>query len=154
MNTNGSNLTLTGVVSGSGLLSKVGGNTLSLEGINTFTGGLTVSAGIVATNNDASFGTGTVTLPSGGTGRVNLAGGFTYTNNFVIGSGAGQANVTGNVGLGLINHAGSGRATITGSLSVLNLTSAGGMLMGGAYLIGLLSLIFIVRPKTVPDLAN
>jgi DHA1 family bicyclomycin/chloramphenicol resistance-like MFS transporter len=29
-----------------------------------------------------------------------------------------------------------------------------GMLMGGAYLIGLLSLIFIVRPKTVPDLAN
>jgi DHA1 family bicyclomycin/chloramphenicol resistance-like MFS transporter len=29
-----------------------------------------------------------------------------------------------------------------------------GMLMGGAYLIGLLSLIFIVRPKTVPDLSN
>ncbi len=29
-----------------------------------------------------------------------------------------------------------------------------GMLMGGAYLIGLLSLIFIVRPKNVPDLAN
>lgn len=29
-----------------------------------------------------------------------------------------------------------------------------GLLMGGAYLIGLLSLIFIVRPKTVPDLTN
>lgn len=29
-----------------------------------------------------------------------------------------------------------------------------GLLMGGAYLIGLLSLLFIVRPKTVPDLAN
>jgi hypothetical protein len=29
-----------------------------------------------------------------------------------------------------------------------------GMLMGGAYLIGLLSLIFIVRPKTVADLSN
>ncbi len=29
-----------------------------------------------------------------------------------------------------------------------------GMMMGGAYLVGLLSLIFIVRPKTVPDLAG
>ncbi len=29
-----------------------------------------------------------------------------------------------------------------------------GLLMGGAYLIGLISLIFIVRPKTVPDLTN
>jgi DHA1 family bicyclomycin/chloramphenicol resistance-like MFS transporter len=28
------------------------------------------------------------------------------------------------------------------------------MMMGGAYLVGLLSLIFIVRPKTVPDLAG
>ena len=29
-----------------------------------------------------------------------------------------------------------------------------GMMMGGAYLVGLLSLIFIVRPKSVPDLAG
>lgn len=29
-----------------------------------------------------------------------------------------------------------------------------GMMMGGAYLVGLLSLLFIVRPKTVPDLAG
>lgn len=29
-----------------------------------------------------------------------------------------------------------------------------GLLMGGAYLVGLLSLLFIVRPKTVPDLGN
>ena len=56
---------------------------------------------------------------------------------------------------GTIDHCSDGHARFVGDgLVPLDSAAPLGMLMGGAYLIGLLSLIFIVRPKTVPDLAN
>ena len=48
-------------------------------------------------------------------------------NNFVLGSGAGQANISGVTGVGVISPSGAGRATITGSIQINNPTSAGGL---------------------------
>ena len=48
VNTTGGNIALSGAISGSGGLDKVGPNTLTLSGPNTFTGNLTVDGGTLA----------------------------------------------------------------------------------------------------------
>ena len=45
--TNGGNITISNVISGAFGLTKVGANTLTLQGNETFTGGLTIAAGTV-----------------------------------------------------------------------------------------------------------
>ena len=64
-------LTDSGVIAGSGSLTKTGLGTLALSGANTFSGGVTVSAGELDINNGGSssansaIGTGTLTIGSG-----------------------------------------------------------------------------------------
>jgi fibronectin-binding autotransporter adhesin len=60
------NTTVTGVVSGTGDLTKAQSGTVFLNAANTYSGGTTVSGGTLSTNNNAGFGTGAITL-SGGT---------------------------------------------------------------------------------------
>ncbi len=54
-----------GVIDGTGKLVKTGAGTLKLSGANTFSGGLTISAGTLIANNASALGTGTVTVDSG-----------------------------------------------------------------------------------------
>ncbi len=52
-------ITLTGVISGTGLLTKVGADTLTLRGSNTYTGATTVSAGTLQLGSAGTLGSGT-----------------------------------------------------------------------------------------------
>jgi autotransporter-associated beta strand protein len=104
--------TLSGAISGSGLLSKTGAGTLTLSGTQTATGGLSVTGGTVKISTAANMVGGTLTL-DGGTldvGDNNL----TLSNALVIGSAGGTINVdtVNNNGLTL-----SGAVTGSGTLS-------------------------------------
>ncbi len=60
-------ITLSGVLSGSGILNKSGAGTLLLSGANTFTGGTTISAGTLQAANSSALGVGDLTIESEGT---------------------------------------------------------------------------------------
>ena len=102
-----------GVISGTGGLTKIGNGALTLSGTNSFTGGTTLSAGTLNINNTQALGTaaGTFTI-SGGT-IDNTSGGaittvsyplalngdftFTGTQNLNLGTGATTLNADRNI---------------------------------------------------------
>ena len=69
------NQTLSGIISGTGALTKVGGGTLTLRGTNTYAGGTTVSAGSLVLDH---LSTGTVLSDSG---AVTINGGNLQLND-------------------------------------------------------------------------
>ncbi len=61
----GGTLDLTGMISGSHVLTKAGAGTMGLSGANTYAGGTTINDGVVALQNSATaFGSGTVQINS------------------------------------------------------------------------------------------
>jgi autotransporter-associated beta strand protein len=71
---------ISGVISGSGGLTKFGSGVLVLSGANTYSGGTTVSSGTLLADNTSGSGTGSgaVTVSSGGT--LNVTGAITGTS--------------------------------------------------------------------------
>ena len=63
--TNGFSGTWSGVISGSGGLTKNGAGTLAVSGSNTMAGGVKVMAGTLAVNHIAAIGSGSITLAGG-----------------------------------------------------------------------------------------
>ncbi len=61
----GGTLSATGVISGASTLTKQGAGTLTLSGINTFAGGVTLAAGTLNVNNASALGAGTLTVTGG-----------------------------------------------------------------------------------------
>ena len=108
--------TYSGILSGTGSLTKTGAGTLTLSGANTYTGGTTVSAGVLQgnttslqrniTNNanvtfdQAAAGTyssvmsGTGSLTKTGAGTLTLSGANTYTGGTTVSAGTLQGNMT------------------------------------------------------------
>ena len=102
-------------------LAKVGTGTLTLSGVNTFSGGVALEAGTLAVSNDASLGAARGELDfDGGTLRntasftmarpvtVNARGGTFQTDADLVASGAIS-------GMGVLTKTGTGTLTLTGA---------------------------------------
>lgn len=74
-NTNNQSFALTGIIGGAGGLAKLGGGTLTLSGVNTFAGGVTLnnSSGPLRITNSRAIGVGTKTITiTGNVGGINV----------------------------------------------------------------------------------
>jgi autotransporter-associated beta strand protein len=141
VNTNGQALTIdgtgdttiSGIISGSGTLTKAGAGTLTLSDANTYTGSTTISAGTLiaaATSGSALGSTSGITVNSGATLRLGtsnqindsatltLAGGTFAKGNFSEGNAS-------SIGLGtlILTASGSHIDFGTGTVGVLNFAS-------------------------------
>jgi len=137
--TNGAS-TLSGNITGTGSLTKTGGQLLTLSGTNTYSGGTTVRGAGMSVTSGANLGTGAVALESGltitGTATVSnaiaLNADATITNaNAVTLSGVlSGSNALTKAGAGTLTL--SGANTHTGAVTV----SAGGLTLEGGSSIG------------------
>jgi autotransporter-associated beta strand protein len=74
VNTAAGNITISGVISGAGALTKTGSSTLTLNASNTFTGAVVINAGTLATGSAGLLAnTANVTINSGGNYTVGAA---------------------------------------------------------------------------------
>uniref|UniRef100_UPI000A4A296F DUF4347 domain-containing protein n=1 Tax=Comamonas testosteroni TaxID=285 RepID=UPI000A4A296F len=107
-------LTLSGVISGSGTLVKNGQAILQIDGNNTYTGATNVTAGTLIANHANALGTlaGATTVSSGAT--VRIAGGLTIGEAFTI-SGTGKQVSAVNYGA---LHLNSGSSTLSGNITL------------------------------------
>lgn len=71
---------------GTGSMVKVGSGTLTLTGVNDFSGGLSISAGTIVAGNANALGSGSVTIASGA--FLEMADGVTVANSMSLAGGA------------------------------------------------------------------
>ena len=136
---NGAGTIYSGVLSGSGSLTKVGSGTLTLTGSNTYSGGTTISGGTLQIDNGGSSGA----IPDGIVNNGTLA--FNRSDTYVVSSPiSGSGNLT-QIGPGTLTLAGpndySGTTLVSGGTlalansaalqqSTLDTSGAGGVSFG------------------------
>lgn len=144
--TSGRTLLASGVVSGTGSLTKNGLGTLTLSGTNTFSGNVTINAGTISISTPSSLGSGTTALTINPTGILQATGTFTTSRVVTLG-GTGGASSGGTLDVTAANNetrtgviSGSGSLTKTGTgtltLSAVNTYTGDTFINGGTLSIG------------------
>ena len=114
---------ISGTISGTGVLVKNGTGDLSVTGTNTYTGGTTINDGTVIVNSASSLGATSGTLTING-GTLEVATGYTSARNVSLGNTASTIQVNSSQtytasgvvsGTGTLNKSGSGTLTLTGA---------------------------------------
>jgi autotransporter-associated beta strand protein len=95
----GLNFDSSGVISGGGVLAKIGVGTLTLSTSNSYTGGTLLNTGVLTINATNALGTGAVTVASGALLDFGVIGGGAVTNT-LLGSGTIVTTGTGTLTLG------------------------------------------------------
>lgn len=115
-------LTITSAIGGTGALNKSGTGTLTLSGANTYSGGSIINSGtlIISTNGNLGAAAGAVTINAA---TLDIAGTFTSTRNFTLGSATSTVQVDPTFTL-TANGIFSGPGT-------LNKTGTGTLVLGG-----------------------
>ena len=118
--------TFSGIISGTGAIAKAGTGTLTLNGVNTYSGGTAINAGALQVGADNNLGnvSGNVTF-NGGT--LDFSGGFTTSRGIILNDGGGIFDTGGNTVTltGLISSTGTGIGTLTkNGIGVLDINHA------------------------------
>ena len=108
----GKNLTLSGVVSGNGALTKTGAGTLTMTKANTYQGGTTISAGTLKLSGSGTLGTGAVTV------NENATLEFAHESEQTVSNGIS--------GAGSVAKTGSGKLTLSGANKYTGETTVSG----------------------------
>lgn len=115
----GATQTLSGVISGDGAVTKLGSNTLTLSGANTYTGKTTVGAlGIISFNTIGNVNGGASALGNPAVGNGTIAVGSTTSSGTLVYTGSGSStdrviDLAGSTGGTTITNNGSGTLTFT-----------------------------------------
>lgn len=129
------NTTIATAINGTGFIDKKGNGILTLQGNNSFSGGIIVNAGTLRIPNDAALGSGGVVL-NGGTFRIEspttINNGITFSNSSLLAIEGNNVSITSAIG-GSGNWEKSGSGTLTLSATNNNigtLNVAGGAVAG------------------------
>ncbi|MFA6317833.1 MAG: autotransporter-associated beta strand repeat-containing protein, partial [Elusimicrobiota bacterium] len=133
-NTNaGQDWTITALISGEGSMAKTGAGALVLSGINTYSGGTTVSAGTLSIDSDLVLGYGSLTLEGGGT--LKTAASVVTNREVILGAGGGIVDSAGMDSAFYYTVSGTGSLTKKGTgilyLRAANTYSGGTVLDAG-----------------------